>query len=207
MKFRCFCMKKILKLLFLVLFASGSGYFHVVSGQNPVSFSPLSNKKEYQKLIRKHRLNTQYVFVVDYALHSGKKRMYVIDIINNKIIRKMMVAHGEKSETQTGYATDFSNIPESHQSSLGYAIVNGRAYSNWGIHVKYWLDGISPTNSNMRKRIMVLHSYEYVPDYETYPQAIITSWGCVMISEEDMRFIDKLIKKQKNKRILMHIRA
>ena len=118
-----------------------------------------------------------------------------------------MVAHGEKSETQTGYATDFSNVVGSNKSSLGYAIVNQRAYSKWGIHVKYWLDGISKTNTNMRPRVMVLHSYEYVPDYETYPLPIVTSLGCVMISKTDMTYIDTLIKKQKNKRLLMDIQG
>ncbi len=131
--------------------------------------------------------------------------MYLLDINKNKIIKKMMVSHGDKSETKSGYATEFSNVPESNKSSLGYAVINGRAYSQWGIHVKYWLDGISSTNSNMRKRIMVLHSYEMVPEFETYPLPIVNSLGCVMVSKTDMKYIDKLIKKQKNKKILMYI--
>ena len=179
----------------------------VVFCQNKPVFNPLSKTNDYQQIIQKHKLNIQYVFVVDYALHSGKKRMYVIDLFKHKIIRKMMVAHGEKSETKNGYATDFSNVPESNKSSLGYAIINQRSYSNWGIHIKYWLDGISSTNTNMRKRIMVLHSYGLVPSFETYPLPIVTSLGCIMISKSDMDWIDKLIKKQKNKRLLMYIRA
>ncbi len=168
-------------------------------------FNPFEKLKEYQKLIKQKHLNIQYVFVVDYAEHSGKKRMCVIDILKKKVVRKMMVAHGAKSETKMGYATDFSNVSESNKSSLGYAIVNTRAYSQWGIHVKYWLDGISKTNSNMRKRIMVLHSYQMVPSFETYPLPIVTSLGCVMVSEDDMTYLDKLIKKQHNKRLLMDI--
>jgi hypothetical protein len=171
------------------------------------AYDPFENLADFKKIIKKKHLNIQYVFVVDYSEHSGKKRMYVIDILKNKIVRKMMVAHGAKSETKTGYATDFSNVPESNKSSLGYAIVNTRAYSQWGIHVKYWIDGISKTNSNMRKRVMVLHSYQVVPSFETYPLPIITSLGCVMVSESDMTYLDKLIKKQHNKRLLMYIKG
>ena len=172
---------------------------------NTQAFNPFEKLSEYQRLIKRKHLNIQYVFVVDYSEHSGKKRMYVLDILKKKVVRKMMVAHGAKSETKIGYATDFSNVPESNKSSLGYAIVNTRAYSQWGIHVKYWLDGISRTNTNMRKRVMVLHSYRMVPSFETYPLPIVTSLGCVMISEDDMIYLDKLIKKQHNKRLLMDI--
>lgn len=171
------------------------------------TFDPFKKLNAYKSIIKKRKLNIQYVFVVNYKEHSGKKRMYLIDILNKKVIRKIMVAHGKKSESKLGYATDFSNKINSNKSSIGYAIVNQRAYSKWGTHVKYWLDGISNTNSNMRKRVMVLHSYEYVPSYETYPLPIITSLGCVMIAKKDMTFIDEIIKKQKNKRILMDIQG
>jgi len=169
--------------------------------------NPFDKLAAYKKIIKKRNLNVQYVFVVDYGQHSGKKRLYLIDIMHHKIVRKIMVAHGDKSEKKSGYATDFSNVPESNKSSLGYAIVNQRAWSKWGIHVKYWLDGISTTNTNMRKRVMVMHSYTMVPDYKTFPLPIITSLGCVMLSDKDMTYIDKLIKKQKNKRLLMDIRG
>ena len=165
------------------------------------------NLADFKRIIKKRKLNIQYVFVVDYSLHSGKKRLFIIDILKKKIIKKMMVAHGAKSETSLGVATDFSNVCESNKSSLGYAIINGRAYSQWGIHVKYWLDGISKDNSNMRKRVMVLHSYQMVPSFETYPLPIVTSLGCVMVSKTDMKYIDKLIKKQHNKRLLLYIHA
>ncbi len=199
-------MKNIWWILFLVTITVSYSYLNNTRSNRPL-FNPLSLKSEYENKIKQYKLNRQYVFIVDYALHSGKKRMYVLDISNNKIIKKMMVAHGKKSETKKGYATEFSNVPESNKSSLGFAIVNQRAYSNWGIHIKYWLDGISPTNSNMRKRIMVLHSYRWVPSYETYPFPIVTSLGCIMVSKKDMYFLDQLIKKQKNKKILMFIRA
>ncbi len=200
--------KKRIFLVLLLLPAMVFAYYHFIDKSYTTKktlFDPLSKTKDYKKIIDKRNLNVQYVFVVDYSIHSGKKRMYVLDIIKQKIVKKMMVAHGDKSETKSGYATDFSNVSESNKSSLGYAVVNGRAYSNWGIHVKYWLDGISSTNSNMRKRVMVLHSYSMVPSYETYPLPIVTSLGCVMVSKTDMTYLDNLIKKQKNKKILMYI--
>ena len=213
-------MKRYIKLFLIVvlLTVSALGTYIAVRNMNnsaetrevskeEAGFDPFTKIDEYKRIINERNLNIQYVFVVDYSIHSGKKRFYVLDILNNRLDRKMMVSHGARSETKPGYATDFSNVPESNKSSLGYAIVNGRAYSNWGIHVKYWLDGISPTNSNMRRRIMVMHSYVAVPSIETYPSPIITSLGCVMLSDKDMRYIDELMKRQNNKRVLMHIRA
>ena len=193
----------------LIILLLGFSYFGCSqSADTPrMSFDPFEKMASYKSIIKKRKLNVQYVFVVNYKEHSGRKRLYVIDILHNKIVKKIMVAHGEKSETQTGYATDFSNVSGSNKSSIGYAIVSQRAYSKWGTHVKYWLDGISKTNTNMRPRVMVLHSYEYVPDYETYPLPIVTSLGCVMISKTDMTYIDTLIKKQKNKLLLMDIQG
>lgn len=193
---------------FIILFLGFSYFSCSQSTEAPrMSFDPFEKLATYKSIVKNRKLNVQYIFVVNYKEHSGRKRMYIIDILHHKIVKKIMVAHGEKSEMQTGYATVFSNVVNSNKSSIGYAIVNQRAYSKWGTHVKYWLDGISKTNSNMRRRVMVLHSYEYVPDYETYPLPIVTSLGCVMISKTDLTYIDTLINKQKNKRLLMDIQG
>ena len=171
------------------------------------NYDPFTEQSEYQRIIKNKHLNIQYVFVVDYSIHSGLKRFYILDIMSHKIVKTMMVAHGAKSEIKSGFATEFSNVPESNKSSLGYVIVNGRGVSKYGIKVNYILNGISKTNTNMHKRFMVMHSYFMVPSIETYPIPIKTSLGCVMLSNDDMTYIDSLIQKQHNKRILMYIRA
>ena len=175
--------------------------------KSKINHNPFTELSEYQRIIKNKQLNMQYVFVIDYSLHSGLKRFYILDIMSQKIVKKIMVAHGVKSEIKSGFATEFSNVPESNKSSLGYIIVNGRGVSKYGIKVNYVLNGISKTNSNMRKRFMVMHSYFMVPSIETYPLRIKNSLGCVMLSNDDMTYIDSLIQKQHNKKILMYIRA
>ncbi len=159
---------------------------------------------DYQHYITKYHLNPDYVLFLDFSVHSGRKRLFLLDLKRHRILRRMMVSHGINSGDGEGHAVSFSNEPGSHQSSLGYAIVSRRDHSNWGTHVKYWLKGLSPTNSNMTRRLVVLHSYEMVPDEETWPDPIIPSEGCVMISTKDMTFLDRFIRELDNKKVLLH---
>ncbi len=178
--------------------------------QEVVKPAPKKVTRDYTAEIAKlesftnHNTNKNYFFLVDFSIHSGKKRFLVYDRNQQKIIKKYMVAHGSGNKQKRGVPTIFSNVPESHCSSLGVGIVNSRAYSNWGIHVKYWVDGLEATNDNMRKRLIVLHSYGYVPSVETYPIPIINSEGCFMVSNKDMTSLDSLIDSQDNKRILLY---
>lgn len=201
-------MKRFFVIVIISLMVAGSVLFFLKHrAKKKTNYDPFTKLEEYQRIIKRKNLNIQYVFVIDYSLHSGLKRFYIVDIMEHKIVKRIMVAHGAKSETERGFATEFSNVPESNKSSLGYVIVKGRGVSKYGIKVNYVLDGISKTNSNMRKRFMVMHSYFTVPFIETHPIPIINSLGCVMLSNRDMTYIDSLIQKQHNKRILMYIRA
>ena len=68
---------------------------------------------------------------------------------------------------------------------------------NWGIHVNYKLHGLEKTNDNAFKRIIVLHSYEMVSEEEIYPEELINSWGCPMVSNKTMEYLDHEIKQVK----------
>lgn len=59
-----------------------------------------------------------------------------------------------------------SNTPDSHLSSVGKYHIAERGYSNWGINIKYTLDGKESTNNKARERYIVLHSWEQVADVE-----------------------------------------
>ncbi|HEY6504972.1 MAG TPA: murein L,D-transpeptidase catalytic domain family protein, partial [Chitinophagaceae bacterium] len=83
--------------------------------------------KGYQQLLKKNRISCpDYLTICDLSQSSRQKRLYVIDIRNNKIISHTYVAHGKNSGGE--YARKFSNRPESHQSSLGFYITKN-AYS------------------------------------------------------------------------------
>ena len=147
--------------------------------------------------------NTDYYFLIEYSIHSGCERGFLIDIRTKGIEKSFLVAHGSGMGETEGVPDGFSNDVGSNASSLGYALINGRGYSNWGIHVKYWLDGLDNSNSNLKKRTVVLHSWDGIPDENTYPNTIVQSQGCPTVSNKTMRYIDNFINTQKNKKIII----
>ena len=54
----------------------------------------------------------------------------------------------------------------------------------------------------MRKRIVVLHAWEYVSDEEIYPNPIVMSWGCPTVSIKFLDELDGILKK--NKKVLLY---
>ena len=93
-------------------------------------------------------------------------------------------------------------MANSHCSSLGKYQVDDRAASAWGIHVKYYLKGLESTNSNAYVRDVVLHSWEQVSDIEVFPNGTPEDWGCPAISNNTMKTVDYLIRKQKKHLLL-----
>lgn len=147
--------------------------------------------------------NSEYTILVDFSIHSGKKRMFLYNLKSSKIEKSFLVAHGEGCNSNAR-TPSFSNTVGSLCSSEGFGVLGGRAYSGWGIHIKYWIDGLESSNDNMRRRVVVLHSWEGIPDEETYPFTIAKSQGCFTVSNNTMRYLDNLIKTQNNKKILIY---
>jgi hypothetical protein len=50
------------------------------------------------------------------------------------------------------------------------------------------------TNSNALKRTVVLHSWDAIPNQETYPDGIAESWGCPAVSNDFMTALDKILR-------------
>ena len=155
---------------------------------------------------QKENYNTDYVIIVDYSIHSGLERGFIIDK-DHKLIKAFLLAHGSGSGTQNGKPIRFSNVDGSFASSLGLAVLDRRDYSSWGIKVKYWLKGLEESNSNLKSRVVVLHSWEGIPDENIYPREIVESQGCPTVSNNTMREIDALVKQQQNKKILILFRV
>lgn len=144
---------------------------------------------------RKHAYNTDYCFLVDFSLHSGKKRFFVWDFKGDSIKHASLCAHGY-GQNSTVSEPAFSNVEGSYCSSLGKYKVGIRSYSKWGINVHYKLHGLEKSNNNAYKRIVVLHSFEPIPEKEIYPMHLPLgmSQGCPVISDETMRQVDVLQK-------------
>lgn len=157
---------------------------------------------------RTNNLNTDFCMLIDMNLHSGIKRFFVWDFKNDTISNSFLVSHGccdyPWSFDLSKDRPHFSNEDGSHCSSLGKYKIGERAYSDWGINVKYVLHGLEPSNSNALSRWIVFHSWDKVSDEEIYPNGTPEGWGCPTISNNSMRIIDPQLK-QVQKAVLMWI--
>lgn len=168
--------------------------------------------KEKAKLAKvyceENNMNLELCILVDMQIHSGKKRFFLWDLKGDSIVVSAMCTHGSCGggfdEDETISDSEFSNVPESHCSSLGKYKLGKRGYSSFGIHVNYKLHGLEKTNSNAYNRYIVFHSWNVINDGETYPFAIDESWGCPAVSNNFMREID-VILKTKTKPLLFWI--
>lgn len=118
--------------------------------------------------------------VIDFSMPSDLRRFFVMDLVRGEMLFDEFVAHGEGSgdPTDVRYASSFSNIHESHQSSLGMVRVAETYYGSYGYSVR--LDGLDPIyNDQVRGRAIVIHPAEYsTQDFvDTYGYTG-RSWGC-----------------------------
>ena len=167
-------------------------------------------EKDYTKEInhitsfaKQNNYNTDIALMIDYSLHSGFNRFFVVDLKTKTILSKGLVCHGScQGKSAYSKAKFFSDVVNSNCSTLGMAVVAERAYSSWGKKYKYWLEGLEEKNKNMRKRVVVLHAWEGVPDEEIYPKALATSWGCPTVSIKFLDELDALLKE--NQKVLLY---
>ena len=154
------------------------------------------------------KMNEDFCILIDLGTHSGINRFFVYDFKKKKITHRFLVSHGccnsiwGQDFTKNNAA--FSNVDNSHCSSLGKFKIGERGYSNWGINVKYVMHGLDSTNNNALKRFIVFHSWEKVSDEEVYPDGTPEGWGCPAISNANFKIIDPILKKAQ-KPVLMWI--
>lgn len=159
---------------------------------------------------KEHNLDEKHVILIDFSIHSGKKRFFVWNTQTAQVELESIVAHGYGNEQFRSSQTDiiFSNTIGSYASSLGKYTIGQRSYSQYGINIHYKLHGLEKSNSNAYKRVVVLHSYKDIPTTELYPAHLPLgfSQGCPVIDDETMLKIDVLLKK-KHKPTLLWIYA
>lgn len=130
--------------------------------------------------------------VIDFSKLSTEKRMWIIDLKNKSILLNTYVAHGKGSGDNT--ANKFSNIAESHQSSLGFYITNEIYQGKHGLSLK--LDGLDQGINNMaRNRAIVIHGAPYVSEnFINSHGRLGRSFGCPAVPVELNKTIINLIK-------------
>jgi len=154
--------------------------------------------KEALAFCKEKNFNTQFCVLIDMSLHSGVKRFVVWDYKADSISNIFMVSHGccdnPWCSDASKEAPAFSNVEGSHCSSLGKYKLGKRAWSEWGINIKYEMHGLEATNKNALSRLIVFHSWDKVTDEELYPQGTVEGWGCPTISNNSMLILDPKIK-------------
>jgi len=190
-------MKKLIILSFLLF--SISSY---KSSDTDNYFLKIKDKAEQAlKYCKENNLNTDLCILVDMDIHSGKNRLFVYDFKTDSVLNSALCSHGccasEWGTDLTKESPLFSNIPDSHCSSIGKYKIGKRGYSNWGININYKLHGLEKTNNNAFSRVIVLHSWDIISDHEVFPEGTPEGWGCPSVSNNQMKYIDKLLKKTK----------
>jgi hypothetical protein len=157
--------------------------------------------KEAFAYCKTKKFNTNFCVLIDMSMHSGLKRFFVWDFKKDTVLYSFLVGHGCcDNPWNNDYSKDqprFSNQDGSHCSSLGKYKIGERAYSDWGVNVKYVLHGLEESNSNALNRYIVFHSWEVVADEEVYPSGTPEGWGCPTISNKSFMKIDPLLKASK----------
>ena len=136
--------------------------------------------------------NDKIISIVDFSLPSGKKRLFILDLINYKILFNTFVAHGRNSGKD--FANQFSNRNESYQSSLGFYVTKDTYAGKHGYSLR--LEGEEQgINDNAIDRAIVMHSAWYVNENIVKSQGYIgRSQGCPAIPEELNKPIIEKIK-------------
>ena len=144
-------------------------------------------------------LSTEYCFLVDMSLPSGRNRFFIYDLKKNTIINSGLVSHGSCNETFLA-RPKFSNESKSGCSSLGKFKVGEFYTGKYG--KSFRLYGLDNCNSNAFKRAVVIHGYDCVPDEEIYPRVLCNSLGCVMVSYNFFDKVSRIIRKSEKPIVL-----
>jgi hypothetical protein len=130
--------------------------------------------------------------VIDYSLPSTSKRMWVYDLNARALVYEELVAHG--SGTGDNLAREFSNTPESHQSSLGLYVTEEPYVGKNGYSLR--MEGLDAGfNDRARERAIVIHGAPYVSDSLAKSQGRLgRSWGCPAVRDVIARSLIDRVK-------------
>ena len=147
--------------------------------------------KGYQKLDSAGKVNNQILTIVDFSQHSRKKRMYILDMKEHKLLWNTFVSHGKN--TGIDVAKSFSNRINSEQSSLGFFITTATYTGKHGLSLR--LSGQEEGfNDNAEARGVVVHGAAYVNAARVNSPYMGRSQGCPALPEAEYAKVINLIK-------------
>lgn len=135
--------------------------------------------------------NDAVLSICDFSQSSFKKRLYILDVKNFKVLKNTYVAHGKNSGLQ--YASNFSNTPESLQSSLGFFVTKATYTGKHGLSLR--LEGKEPgINSKAEERAIVVHGADYIGAHRLKSAYMGRSFGCPAVPLQESAEVINAIK-------------
>ena len=130
--------------------------------------------------------------IVDLSQPSNRKRMYVVDLQNKKLLFNTYVSHGRNSGDLL--ANQFSNKQSSFQSSLGFYQTLNTYMGKHGLSLQ--LKGLEKGfNDNVYNRNIVLHGADYVcEDIIRKTGRLGRSQGCPAVPYAESKGIIQAVK-------------
>lgn len=130
--------------------------------------------------------NRDRMYLVDFTRHSGEERLYEVDLHGGSV-KTLRTAHGRGSDPEhSGFARNFSNVPESYCSSVGSYVTAG---ASWGAQQgpNVLLDGLEYSNDKARERAIIVHGADYAdPDFLAREGKLGRSYGCFSVAHADL---------------------
>lgn len=138
---------------------------------------------------RAHGQTVDKLAVFDANLPSSKKRFFLLNVEIDQtpsLILNDWVSHGSGSDAnRDGYPERFSNVENSHMTSLGFYRISERYLGKSGF--SWRLDGLTPGfNNAARQRAVVMHPARYIN-----PFYVGRSQGCPALRQVVTDQIDR----------------
>lgn len=149
--------------------------------------------KGYEYMLANNLLTkTGLITICDFSQRSDKKRLYVFNLDEGRLLFNTYVSHGRNSGND--YATSFSNRNDSHKSCLGFLRTAETYFGDNGYSLR--LDGMeNGFNDNARERAIVMHGSNYVNDSRASAGSMMgRSFGCPAVPATEAKKIINCIK-------------
>lgn len=146
----------------------------------------------YNKAEKRGYSRSPLLAIVDYALPSSKRRLWVFNLKTDQLLFYTYVAQGVN--TGVNWAHHFSNRPGSYASSLGLYKTDNAYYGQWGYALR--ITGLeSGYNNNAYQRDIVIHGGSYVTQRFIQQHGYAgNSHGCFVVSSKLARPIINTLK-------------
>ena len=118
-------------------------------------------QKAYLGYVQIQNKNPGVLIIIDYTKPSNEERFYVLDLNKKKLVYSNRVAHSKNSGLEI--PLEFSDDPNSYQSSLGFFVTLGEYNGAYGYSLR--LKGLEENvNANAEDRAIVIHGGDIVED-------------------------------------------